>query len=214
MTLAYRLSIWRRRRTDDASTPRRTASRAVTVLTVLAAVAALLAGTGALVADNILVPVTGQAATTASDDGRHLLGGTTTSTLTIVEPTAGERLWVFAPAVAWCLTAVACGLLLRRVVRTTETGDAFHPDNARHLRQVGTVVLGGGLLAAAVATAGHLVLVRDAVAAGSLTAPGATVPAGEVVVPVTAFAVAATLWGVAVLLRHGAAMRDELRGLV
>lgn len=189
-------------------------TRLVSWLTALAAVAALAAGTGALFADNLTVPVTWHdAAAPVDDDANLLLGGTTTSTLTITAPTAGQRAWVFLPAVAWCLTAVAAGSLLRRVVRTLDAGDVFDPSNPRRLALIGTVVLIGGLLAAGLATTGNLLL------AGStpqLTLPGAGAvdPTGEIVLPVTAPAVATTLWLVAAVLRRGATLREELRGLV
>lgn len=190
-------------------------TRLVTALTALAAVAALAAGAGALFADNLTIPVTWHdGATAVGDDEDYLVGGATTSTMTITAPTAGQRSWVFVPAVAWCLTAVACGVLLRRVVRTIDAGDVFHPANPRRLALLGSVVLAGGLLAAALATAGNLQLAGDLPADASIPGVGAVDPSGEIVFPSTALAIAATLWLVAALLRRGAAMREELRGLV
>ncbi|WP_159944083.1 MULTISPECIES: DUF2975 domain-containing protein [unclassified Nocardiopsis] len=160
---------------------------------------ACIAAVGALVADNILVPVT------VPESSVGDVVGPVTAALRIAEPTAGERLWTFAPSLVLAVQVAVVGLLLFRVVRSLRTGDPFAPANARRVWACAVVVLVGGLLAAALRTFGH----RSAVAAA-----GAPDLEAVVDLPVVAAVLGLGLAAAAEFLRRGAALREDVRGLV
>ncbi|WP_407318485.1 DUF2975 domain-containing protein [Isoptericola halotolerans] len=189
MTQAHRLSI-RSDGPDDAPHPgrRRTSARAA-VLTALIALAAV-------------------------GDGALLLGGPTTTTLTITAPTLLQRLLVFAPATVLCATVVVCGVLLRRMLRSVEAGDPFHRDNPRRVAATGVIVLVGGVVAAGLTTLGRLTALDPTTLGLQTPASAVGGPSGAVELPVTALVVAATLWVVAAVLRRGSSMHADLQGLV
>jgi hypothetical protein len=186
----------------------------VVALTALAAVGFLAAGVASIAADNLVVAVSWTAAQAPAADGALLVGGPTTSTLTVTAPTGVQRLLVFAPAAVLCGTAVVCGVLLRRIVRSVDAGDTFHRDTPRRVATLGAVVLAGGVVAAAVTTAGRLTALSPAALGMATPASAVAAPSGVVEVPLTALAVAATLWIIAAVLRRGSRMHADLQGLV
>ncbi|WP_175440072.1 DUF2975 domain-containing protein [Micromonospora nigra] len=179
--------------------------------------ALLVAGSavGALVADNLVVPVT---VTPTADLGAQVTAGRFTlapqgaAILTVAEPTAGDRLWIFGPALLLAAVIAATGALLWRVVRSLRTADPFHPRNARRVGAAAAVLLLGGSLAAALQAAGHLTLVR---AARHAWQPDQVFALHTVIdLPVTTLLLGLGLGAAAEFLRRGAALRADLEGLV
>lgn len=186
----------------------------LTALIALAAVGLLATGVGSLVADNLVVPVSWATEQVPAGDGALLLGGPTTTTLTLTAPTVLQRLLVFAPTTVLCATVVVCGVLLRRMLRSVEAGDPFHRDNPRRVATMGAVVLVGGVVAAGLTTVGRLTALDPTTLGLQTPASAVGGPSGAVELPVTALVVAATLWVVAAVLRRGSSMRADLQGLV
>ncbi|WP_326549793.1 hypothetical protein [Micromonospora sp. NBC_01813] len=170
---------------------------------------------GVLVADNLVVPVT----VNPSDDlgpqataGRFALAPQGAAVLTVTEPTAGDRLWIFGPALLLAAVIAATGGLLWRVVRSLRTADPFHPRNARRVGAAAAVLLVAGSLAAALQAAGHLALVG---AARRAWPPDQALALQAVIDPPAAVLLLGLGLGAAAeFLRRGAALRADLDGLV
>ncbi|OKI13453.1 hypothetical protein A6A08_14225 [Nocardiopsis sp. TSRI0078] len=173
---------------------------------------ACFAAAGALVADNVLVPVETSAAgaVPAGEGDGFALTGPVTAVLEIAEPTAGDRLWAFAPSLVLAVQVAVVGLLLFRVVRTLRAGEPFTPVNARRLWACAVVVLAGALLAAAARVFGHRAVVDEA----GRALPGAPALDAVVDVPVAAVVLGLGLAAAAEFMRRGAVLRDDVEGLV
>ncbi len=182
------------------------------VATAVGVLLACFSAVGTLVADNVLIPVTTSAAGLPSvgDGDGFALTGPVTAVLEVSEPTAGGRLWAFAPSLVLAVQVMVVGLLLFRVVRSLRTGDPFAPVNVRRIRVCAVVVLAGALLAAASRVFGYQAAVDEA----GRALPGS--PALEVVVdvPVTAVVLGLGLAAAAEFMRRGTALRDDVDGLV
>ncbi|WFE26327.1 DUF2975 domain-containing protein [Solwaraspora sp. WMMD791] len=170
---------------------------------------------GVLIADNLVVPVTVDPATDLGPQGaagRFALAPQGGAVLTVTDPTAGDRLWIFGPALLLAAVIATAGGLLWRVVRSLRTADPFHPRNARRVGAAAAVLLVGGSLAAALQAAGHLALVD---AARRAWPPDQTLALQAVIDPPAAVLLLGLGLGAAAeFLRRGAAMRADLDGLV
>ncbi|WJK33897.1 hypothetical protein [Solwaraspora sp. WMMA2065] len=105
---------------------------AVALGTLLAAASAI----GVLIADNLVAPVTVNPTTDLGPQataGRFTLTPQDAALLTVAEPTVGDRLWIFGPALLLAAVVATAGGLLWRVVRSLRSADPFHPRNARRV---------------------------------------------------------------------------------
>ncbi|MFY1696406.1 MULTISPECIES: DUF2975 domain-containing protein [unclassified Solwaraspora] len=170
---------------------------------------------GVLVADNLVVPVTVDPTTDLgplATAGRFALAPQGAAVLTVTEPTAADRLWIFGPALLLAAVIATSGGLLWRVVRSLRSADPFHPRNARRVGAAAAVLLLGGSLAAALQAAGHLALVS---AARHAWQPDQAFTLQAVIDPPAAVLLFGLGLGAAAeFLRRGAAMRADLDGLV
>ncbi|GAB3160217.1 hypothetical protein GCM10027059_07780 [Myceligenerans halotolerans] len=184
---------------------------AVTLGVLLSAGSAL----GALVADNLVLPVTVDPAADLGAQaaaGRFELVPQGAAVLTVTEPTVGDRLWIFGPALLLAAVVAAAGGLLWRVVRSLRTADPFHPRNARRVGAAAAVLLLGGSLAAGLQAAGQLALAdaaRHAWQSGQAHGLQAAIDP-----PAAILLLGLGLVAAAEFLRRGAAMRADLDGLV
>ncbi|GAB3164222.1 hypothetical protein GCM10027059_19950 [Myceligenerans halotolerans] len=184
---------------------------ALTLGVLLAAGSAI----GALIADNLVLPVTMDP---KADLGSHVAASgfelfpEGAAILTVTEPTVGDRFWIFGPALLLAAVIATAGGLLWRVVRSLRTADPFRPRNARRVGAAAAVLLLGGLLAAGLQAAGHLALLE----AARRTWPLAQALELQIVIdpPTTTLVLGLGLGAAAEFLRRGAAMRADLDGLV
>ncbi|MFV2009427.1 DUF2975 domain-containing protein [Micromonospora sp. LOL_027] len=187
------------------------AAGAVALGALLAAGSAI----GVLTADNLVVPATVNPATDLGPQataGRFALTPQDAALLTVAEPTVGDRLWIFGPALLLAAVVATAGGLLWRVVRSLRSADPFHPRNARRVGAAAAVLLFGGALAAALQAAGHLALVS---AARHAWQPDRTLTLQAVIdPPVAVLLLGLGLGAAAEFLRRGTAMRADLDGLV
>ena len=95
---------------------------------------------------------------------------------------------------------------LRRIVLSVEEGDPFHPANAERLARMGWLALGAWLLTLPASMIGAW-LTRLAIAAGEDLRFEAQVGEESLLLILTLFILAR-------VFRHGAAMRDDLEGTV
>lgn len=170
---------------------------------------------GVLFADNLVVPATVTPVPglgPQGEAGRFALAVDGSAVLTVTEPTAGDRLWIFGPALLLAAVIGSVGALLWRVVRSLRTADAFHPRNARRVGVAAAVLLVGGSLTAGLQAAGHLALVR---AARQAWQPDQVLALQAVIdLPATTLLLGLGLGAAAEFLRRGSALRADLDGLV
>ena len=128
------------------------------------------------------------------------------ATLVLEDPSASERLGTMLPTLFAAGTVGGAAAVLWQVTRSTREGDPFHRDNATRLRRSAVIVLVGGLAAAAAEILVTLWLV-DRAHDELPVKLGAT---GTLL----ALPVSFVLYALAEIFRRGAAMREELEGLV
>lgn len=135
-----------------------------------------------------------------------------TATATVILRQAGGGTFL-ASALTRVLGAsviVAAGYLLLLVVRSLRDGDPFHRANARRLQLAALVVLFGGTAVSVADSVVGLAFATDAVDAlgeDSIVAPGTELS----FLPLW---IGLLLAGLSEVFRRGAAMREELEGLV
>jgi hypothetical protein len=142
-------------------------------------------------------------------EGSTLLGGPIPVELHVADLPVGLRLLAQSGWVLLALCVAAGALALAQVLRTVRAGRPFARRNATWLGVVGVAVLVGGCLAP---------VLRDAAAVAAIDHLGLT---GEdlpfltqLSVPLTPVLLAAVVLGVAEAFRRGAAMADDVDGLV
>ncbi|RPF20735.1 DUF2975 domain-containing protein [Myceligenerans xiligouense] len=188
------------------------ATAAAVALGVLLAAGSAL---GALVADNLVLPVTVDPTADLGSQaaaGRFEIEPQGAAVLMVTEPTAGDRLWIFGPALLLAVVVAAAGGLLWRVVRSLRTADPFRPRNARRVGAAAAALLLGGSLAAGLQAAGQLILVRAARHAWQMDQ--ALGLQAVIDPPAAILLLGLGLVAAAEFLRRGAAMRADLDGLV
>jgi len=134
------------------------------------------------------------------------LSGPTIATASVVDPDLPQRIGLVGGSVLLGLTVLGVLALLLQVTRTLRHGDAFVPANARRLSRI-AVLVGVGVTSAQ--------LLRQFGAVAVLEAPSVR----ERVVPVfevsfLPFVAALGIGVLAEVFRQGAAMREDVEGLV
>lgn len=126
--------------------------------------------------------------------------------LSLTDPAPGQRLLVAAPTVLGSIVVATVGWLLWEVVRSLRLGDPFHRTNARRLSIAAVMALVGGMATTLIGSLASITLAGDAPdSLGLATAATLSfVPVGVGIV----------LAAVGEVFRRGAALRDEVEGLV
>lgn len=133
-----------------------------------------------------------------------------TGTATLERAGAGALIGSVAPQVLGAAVVVATAYLLWRVVRSLREGDPFNRRNARRLTAAALIVMIGGTAVGVVDAMVGLVFsteAADALGEGSAVTSGAEIS----FLPI---AIGLVLGVLAEVFRRGAAMREELEGLV
>ena len=127
-------------------------------------------------------------------------------------PLQGDTIWLISLLLAGI--ALIMGLLtwflllLWRIRGTVRSGDPFVPENARRLAAMGWVALAGNVLGWLMGALGeHIVALAAAAGQPVVTGQGVDFGAGGLLLVLTLFILAR-------VFRHGAAMREDLEGTV
>ena len=168
----------------------------------------------AFLASRLEVPVELDGAPSAvppgEQEGRFRLGSVEEAVLVVTDPTTGDRLADAAPAMVLFASMALAAWLLLRVLRTLRTGEPFSRTNLRRVRGLAVTLFAAAYVWAAVGAIGRW---HFADAAEAAVGPGVSIDRW-IGVPVWPLVTALVLGAVGEFLRRGAALREDVDGLV
>ena len=171
-------------------------------------VVGLVAGAGKVVhglrADTVSVTGPLPAALARPGEG---VQGPLTGTVSIPDPSLGERVLVLLPLLLGLVLAVVAARLLLGLVRALRTGDPFTAVNARRLAWLGLLIATGGFGVQVVDTITQDLLLRAALPVGQDRPSSYDLSYWPVPVSLFAFCLAE-------VVARGARMREDVEGLV
>lgn len=183
------------------------------LIVVAGAVLVPVVAVRALLATRLEVPVELDGAPSASPGeqaGRFRLGSVEEAVLVVTDPTTGDRIADAAPAMVLFAAMALAAWLLLRVLRTLRTGDPFSWTNLRRVRGLAITLFAAAYVWAAVTAIGRW---HFADAAQAAVGSGVSIDRW-IGVPVWPLVTAMVLGAVAEFLRRGAALREDVDGLV
>lgn len=140
-------------------------------------------------------------------DGAGVAYSVATYDIRVVGPTTGQRLFGLAAGVLWAALLVAGSLIVARLMRSIAEGNAFDRSNIARLRWLAVLLLGGVPVA----------FVVDLFARGALitgTELGGLPPTASISIPWLPIVAGLVVALIAQAFLAGAALRDDVDGLV